>query len=182
MSTKPHLKQARQPMWWRATAYMAATVPFLLLVAFWWMRLDVQERELPDWKPVLTQAELYRKKGDLYQANSLYSHTARIASWRNDWEGLLAAACGVKKLGGADGYFGTTYTLVVRAMLAAETRQSRTGIYAVAKAFTAIGEQRSASLTLSRVQKGWTEPTDGSSSDDVLWGCWEPDEIATARR
>lgn len=180
MFTKPHFNQDRKLWWWSpAINYIGPVIlPLLLfglLLASWWMRLDIQEREFPDWRPVLTQAELSREKGDLYQAKYLYSLAAGKAFRQEDWEGLIAVACGIKKLGSVEGLFGTTYSLLVRAMLAAESKQSRAGIYAVAKAFTAIGEHNAASVALSRIQKGWVEQTDESSSDAILWRCEEPD-------
>ncbi|MGH7830379.1 MAG: hypothetical protein ACREP8_09405, partial [Candidatus Binatia bacterium] len=117
------------------------------------------------------QAERLREEGDLYQAKVFYSQAGRIASWQQDWQGLLAVSCGLKKLDGVGDPFGMTYTLLLRAMVAAENKQSRAGIRAVAKAFAIIGDNRSASLALSRIQKGWAGQTDESSSDAVLGGC-----------
>lgn len=187
MFTRPHLNEGRRPRRWSpAISYNIGWVilPFFLfglLVGYWRMRLDVQEWGVPDWRPVLTQADLSRKNGDLYQAKVFYSQAAWIASWREDWEGLIAVACGTKRLGPMEGLFGTTYSLLARAMLAAESKQSRAGMDAVAKAFTAIGEHNAASVVLSRIQKGWVEQAEESSSDAVLRRCWEPDEGALRR-
>ena len=151
-----------------------------LLIVSWW-RLSIQEREFGDWRQVFTQAERLREEGDLYQAKVFYSQAGRIANWHRDWQGLLAVTCGMKKLDGAGDPFRMTYALLLRAMVAAERKQSRAGIHAVAKAFTAIGERRSASLTLSRSEKDWAAQTDESSFDAVWWGCWESNETAATR-
>lgn len=158
-------------------------LPFFLLgllMASWW-RLSIQEREFHDWRAVFSQAERLREEGDLYQAKVFYSQAGRIANWHQDWQGLLAVTCGMKKLDGAGDPFRMTYALLLRAMVAAERKQSRAGIHAVAKAFTAIGERRSASLTLSRIEKDWAAQTDESSFDAVWWGCWESNETAATR-
>ena len=186
MFTEPHLNQGRKPRWWSPPISSIGPVILLfflfgLLVGYWRMGLDIQEWGVPDWRPVLTQADLSRKNGDLYQAKVFYSQAAWIASWREDWEGLVAVACGIKRLGRVEGLFGTTYSLLARAMLAAESKQSRAGMDTVAKAFTAMGEHNAASVALSRIQKGWAEPTGESSSDAVLRGCREPDEGALRR-
>ena len=151
----------------------------LLIVSLW--RFSIREREFGDWRQVFTQAERLREEGDLYQAKVFYSQAGRIANWQQDWQGLLAVTCGMKNLDGEGAPFGTTYTLLLRAMVAAENKQSRTGIQAVAKAFAAIGEHRSASLALSRIEKGWSGQTDEASSDAVWWGCWESNETAATR-
>jgi len=173
----PHLKQARQPIWWRASGYIAATLPLLFIVTFWWMASDFKEQDPADWKPVLALAEASREKGDLYQAKALYAQAGRIASWQEDWEALLAVACGMKKLDSVGGPSGTSYTLLLRAVLAAESKQSRAGIYAVAKAFTAIGEHYSASAALSRVKKGWPEAKE-EVQENTFTDCWRTHSVA----
>lgn len=172
MFTEPHLKQARQPSWWRAVTYMAAILPLFFLVASLWIRPDFQWQETPDWKPVLALAEASREKGDLYDARHLYSQAGWLASWREDWQGLLAAACGMKRLDGVRGSYFSTHTILVRAMMAAEAKQSRAGISAVAMAFSAIREPKAASMVLSRIQTGWPDEMQGSVDVDAA-DCWK---------
>jgi hypothetical protein len=121
------------------------------------MRPDFNRQEIPDWRPVLALAEASVEKGELYDTRSLYSRAAQLASWREDWGGLLAAACGLKLLDNGSGSYVNVHTILVRAMMAAESRQSRAGIAAVARAFAAIGNDKAASMVLGRIQTDWPE-------------------------
>jgi hypothetical protein len=131
-----------------------------------------QRAEIPDWKPVLELAETARERGDLYYAKSLYLQVGRLAAGRDDWAGLLAAACGMKKLDRQRGRYSATNTLLLRAMVAAETRQSRQGMAAVGKAFSALGEDKVASMVLSRIRTNWVDKTD-DSADVASPDCWD---------
>src|SRR5262249_49551156 len=96
---------------------------------------------------------------------------ARLASWRDDWGGLLAAACGMKALDNDSGPYSNVHTILVRAMMAGESRQSRAGMTAVARAFAAMGEGRGASMGLGGIQTFW--PEDTQNSTNVYTGtCW----------
>lgn len=167
---EPRLKQ-HHPWWWRASGYLAAIVPFLFLVASLWLRPDLHQQPVPDWQPVLARAEESWKKAELYEARQLYVRSAQLASWRDDWQGLLAAACGMKKLDNSVGSFFNTHTILVRAMMAAESRRSRAGISAVAQAFSVIGEEAAASMVLARVGTDW--PEEAESSPGVPAACWD---------
>jgi NAD+--asparagine ADP-ribosyltransferase len=57
-------------------------------------------------------------------------------------------------------------------MVAAEKRQSRLGLVAVAKAFAALEEDKVASMVLSRIGKNWVEQTN-DLADIVSPGCWD---------
>jgi hypothetical protein len=161
----------QKPMWWRLISYAAVFLPFLLLVGSLWIVPDRNRQEIPDWKPALTLAEASLDKGDPYETRALYSRVGRLASWRGDWEGLLAAACGMKKIDRERPAYPATYTLLIRAMMAAELKQSRAGIAAVAGAFAAIGEHKAAAMTLGRVREDWAAEMDSSSA--VYAGdCW----------
>jgi hypothetical protein len=70
------------------------------------------------------------------------------------------------------GPYSSTNVLLLRAMVAAEKTQSRSGLVAVAKAFAALGEDKVASMVLSRIGKNWIEETN-DSADIVLPGCWD---------
>jgi hypothetical protein len=159
-------------MWWRLLGYLAAVLPLLFLAVSAWIDPDVERQRAPDWKPALARADASWHRGDLYEAKHLYLHAGRLASWKDDWEGLVAAACGVRRLDGVAGLYSNAYTLLVRAMTAAETRQSRAGIATVAKAFKSIGEHKAAAMVLARVRSDWREETIQPAVR--FEGCWEP--------
>ena len=143
---------------------------FVFLAALAWTRRDFNGREIPDWKPVLALADTARERGDLYYAKSLYLQVGRLAASRDDWAGLLAAACGIKKRDRERGRYSATNMLLLRAMVAAEAKQSRSGMAAVGKAFSALGEDRVASMVLSRIRTNWVDKTD-DSADVASPGC-----------
>jgi len=159
----------RRKSWW-AISYRASLLVFLVLAALTWTQCDFSGREIPDWKPVLALADAAWGKGDLYYAKHLYLRAGKFAVWRDDWAGLLAAACGIKTLERERGPYSSTNALLLRAMVAAEKRQSRSGLVAVAKAFAALGEDKVASIALSRIGKDWVEETN-DSADIVSPGC-----------
>jgi len=144
---------------------------FLFLVGFAWMRPDFNREAIPDWKPVLARAEAALENRELYDARSLYSRAAQLASWQEDWRGLLAAACGMKILDRQSGPYSNVHTILVRAMMAAESGHSREGINAVARAFAAVGQDQAASMALSRIQMSWPEEIQDSGNVNTA-GCW----------
>jgi hypothetical protein len=156
---------------WRGVAYLAVLVPVLFLGALAWMRRDFRNPEIPDWKPVLALANTAQEKGDLYYAKSLYSQAGRLAALREDWAGLAAAACAMNKLDKQKSRYAPANALLLRAMIAAETKQSRSGMAAVAKAFMGLGEDKVAAMVVSRIQKDW--PENATDAANVLSpGCW----------
>ena len=157
---------------WRTITYRASLAALLVLAALTWTQFDFSGQRIPDWKPVLALADAAQEKGDLYYAKHLYLQGGRLAVWRDDWAGLLAAACGIKKLEKEKGPYSSTNVVLLRAMVAAERRQSRLGLVAVAKAFAALGEDKVSSMVLSRIGKNWGEETN-ESADIVSSGCWE---------
>jgi hypothetical protein len=94
--------QTRRAARWRTTGYVLS-IGLLLLVALASLRPDLDRIELPDWKPVVALADAAWEQGDLSAARRLYLQVEQIASSQQDWEGLVAAACGVKKLDGWKG-------------------------------------------------------------------------------
>lgn len=156
---------------WRALAYAAVFLPYLSLVAAAWIHPDWARQQSRDWKPLIARAEASWERGDLYAARTLYVQAGRVAGWSEDWGGLLAAACGVKKLDGAARAYGYAHTALVRAMAAAETRQSRAGIAAVTKAFAAIGEPRAAAMAASKARASWPAATNEAVEVDTA-NCW----------
>lgn len=124
-----------------------------LASALWWRGPSkVSERPILLWKHSLKQAEISRKEGDLYRASSFYAHAAHMAASVDDWEGLLAAACGLQRLGEVPGPGMNSHAVLMRAMVAAERKQNTEGLETVATAFKATGEWF-ASLALSRIQE-----------------------------
>jgi len=168
---------------WRTIFYGALALSFVLLLALTWMRRDFKPAEVPQWKPVFALAEAAREKGELYDAKGLYSQAGRFAAWRDDWAGILAAACGLDKLEKKPSRYSARDALLLRAMTAAEKTESRTGITAVAKAFTLLGKHQSASMVLSRVRKNWATENN-ESADVVLSDCWTgaPDQTIDGGR
>jgi hypothetical protein len=169
---QPHSGENVRGRSWRAITYRASLLALLVLAALTWTQCDFSRREIPDWKPVLALADAAQKKGDLYYAKSLYLQGGRLAVWRDDWAGLLTAVCGIKKLERERGPYSSSNALLLRAMVAAEKRQSRLGLVAVAKTFAALGDDKAASMVLSRIGKNWVEETN-DSADIVSPGCWD---------
>ena len=169
---QPHSGQNLRAKSWWAITYRASLLALLVLAALTWTQCDFSGREIPDWKPILALADAAQEKGDLYYAKSLYLQGGRLAVWRDDWSGLVAAACGIKKLEREKGPYSSTNALLLRAMVAAEKRHSGSGLVAVATAFVALGEDKVASMVLSRVGKDWVEDTN-DSADIVSPSCWD---------
>ncbi len=169
---QPHSRQnLRRKSWWSITS-RASLVVFPVLAALTWTQCDFSGREIPDWKPILALADAAWGKGDLDYAKHLYLQAGKFAVWRDDWAGLLAAACGIKQLERERGPYSSANALFLRARVAAEKRQSQSGLVAVAKAFAALGEDKVASMVLSLVGKDWVEETN-DSTDIVSPGCWD---------
>ena len=167
---QPHSSQnLRRKSWWAIT-YRGSLVVFPVLAVLTWRQCDFSRQETPDWKPILALADAAWGRGDRYYAKHLYLQAGKFAVWRDDWAGLLAAACGIKQLERERGPYSPANALLLRAMVAAEKRQSQAGLVAVAKAFAALGEDRVASMVLSLVGKDWVEETN-DSADIVSPGC-----------
>jgi hypothetical protein len=165
----PYIENIAQPgRWWSAIAIFLS---FFFIVGFALMRPDFDRQAVPDSKPTLALADAAQEKGDLYYAKSLYLQGARLAVWRDDWAGILTAACGIKKLERERGPYSSTNMLLLNAMVAAEKQQSRSGLVAVANAFRVLGEDNVAAMVLSRIEKNWVAGTN-DSTDIVSPGCW----------
>ena len=157
---------------WRTITYSASFLALLALAGLIWEQFDFNGREIPDWKPVIALADAAQEKGDLYYAKSLYLQAGRLSVWRDDWAGLLVAACGTQKLERERGLYSSTNVLLLRAMVAGEKKQSRSALVAVAKAFAANGQDKVSSMVLSHIGKDWIEET-SDSADIVSPGCWD---------
>lgn len=169
---QPQRQENHRANSWRAVTYRVLLLLFLLLGVLLWTRWDFSGQEIPDWKPALALADTARERGDLHYAKSLYSQAGRLSAARDDWAGLLAAACGMKKLERQRGRHSETNALLLSAMVAAKTKQSRSGLVAVAQAFTALGQDKVASMVLSHSGKDWVEETN-NSFDRVSLDCWD---------
>ena len=167
---QPHSSQnLRRKSWWAIT-YRGSLVVFPVLAVLTWRQCDFSRQEIRDWKPILALADAARGRGDLYYAKHLYLQAGKFAVWRDDWVGLLAAACGIEQLERERAPYSAANALLLRAMVAAEKRQSQAGLVAVAKAFAALGEDQVASMVLSLVGKDWVEETN-DLADIVSPGC-----------
>ena len=116
-----------------------------------------QGRQL-SWRHEVEEARLWGQKGDLYRASLHYAQAARSAAAQNDWDGLLSVASGLQGLGNLQGSGFNVHTVLVRAMVAAEQKQSPEGLRAVADAFRMVGESH-ASLALSLIRDDWPDRT-----------------------
>jgi hypothetical protein len=178
---QPHSGENLRAKSWCAISYRASLLAFLVLAALAWTQCNFSGREIPDWKPVLALADAAQEKGDLHYAKHLYLQAGKFAVWRDDWAGLLAAACGIKTLERERGPYSSTHALLLRAMVSAEKRQSQSGLVAVANAFAALGEDKVASMVLSLVGKDWIEETN-DSADIVSPGCWDKQTRNSCRK
>src|SRR6516225_9752791 len=165
-SAQPHSEQDHRANWWRRITSTAVLLSILFLGILAWRSLDFSNPDIPDWKPVLALADTAQEKGDLYYAKSLYLQAGSHAARREDWEGLIAVACAIYKLNKQKDHYSPTNQLLLRAMLAAEMKQSRSGMASVAKAFMGLGEDKVASMVVSRIQKNWVEKANDPA--DVL--------------
>jgi len=148
-----------------------ASAPLACLLALLVLGSLRESREPPTtrWQDRLHEAEAAMRNGDIYSARSLYSQTARIASWSDDWTGVLAAACGLKKVERPrDGYFATR-AMLVRAMIAAQKQRSAAGLNQVANAFASIGEHNAAAMARSHIQAD--APENPATTSLQSWNC-----------
>jgi hypothetical protein len=155
---------------WAVIAYMTLFVSVLLLMTLTLLPHSPSRRET-DWKQLLAQANMERGLGNLYYAKALYAQAGKIAAVNENWAGLLSAACGMKMLEMHIGRHSSTNALLLRAMVAAETRQSRAGMARIAKAFDALGEHKVALMALSRIGANWPQEVKDPEDLDSL-GCW----------
>jgi hypothetical protein len=152
--TESHLDHDKTA-WSTLTAVVGPVLLVLVILGLavrWWTAPRISDRPLRNWEPAVAQAELWKDKGDLYRAWSYYADTAQLASAADDWQGLLAVACGLQKLGDSLEPSMNSHAMLTRAMVAAHRKHSTEGLQAVAMAFRVTGEWF-ASLALSRIQE-----------------------------
>ena len=128
----PYIEKIAQPgRWWFA---LAIFLSFFFMLGFALTRPDFNRQETPDWRPVLTcgcgagERRAIRRKKFIFTSCPAGILAGRLG-------GLLAAACGMKLLDNASGSYFNVETILVRAMMAGESKQSRAGIAEVARAF-----------------------------------------------
>jgi hypothetical protein len=159
-------KDDRLLSWWGAIAYTTLFVSVLLLMILTLLLNNPSRRET-DWKQLLASAST-GGRGNLYHAKVLYAQAGRIAALNENWAGLLSAACGMKMLERHIGRHSSTNDLLLRAMVVAETRQSRAGMNEVAKAFDALGENKVAIMVRSRIGANWPQQVNDLEDLDSL--------------
>ncbi len=157
----------------RVITYLSAISPLLLLIVLANIYPDLNRTESPDWRPLISRADEMLNRGDRYEARRLYLYVDRVAYWRKDWEGLIAAACGLNKLDGASRLHSRALAILFRASTIAELSQSRRGLATVAKSFSLLGSDEAASAVLARIQPSW--PNEAIDFDDptLLGGCFQ---------
>ena len=169
---------------WRVTAryrvimYMAAISPLLLLIVLANIYPDLNRTEIPDWRPLISRADETLNRGDRYEARRLYLHVDRVAYWQKDWEGLIAAACGINKLDGVSRPHSRVLAILFRASTTAERAQSRRGLATVAKSFSLLGSDEAASAVLARIQPSWPNEAIEFDNPTLLGGCFRSQAAA----
>jgi hypothetical protein len=158
MFTESHRDHEKTTSWSSTLTALIGPVLLVLVVlglaVKWWAVPRISAPPAREWEPAVAQAELSKEKGDLYRAWSYYAEGAQLASAADDWQGLLAVACGLQKLGDSLEPSMNSHTMLIRAMMAAHRKHSSEGLEAVATAFRVTGEWF-ASLALSRIQESW---------------------------
>jgi hypothetical protein len=160
-------QQSHRAALWRTIGYVTVILPFLLMVALAWLRPEFNRPEAPDWKPVVARANAALEKGDLYEARYLYGQVDQIASWKEEWEGHLAAACGLKRLDDVPGPYSRSVTILLRAALIAENKQSRQGIVTIAQALRVMGKHKAAAKITDRIRSDWPEAMPGPADTNA---------------
>jgi len=94
-----------------------------------------------------------------------------LAAWRQEWEGLLAAACGMSTLETARGVYSKTFQILIHALVAARNRRSRDGVAAVAQALAAMGEPKAADMAVANIRADWPEEARASPGTSAS-ACW----------
>jgi hypothetical protein len=156
----------------RVVTYIAAVSPALLLIVLASVYPDINRTAIPDWRPLISRADEASNSGDRHEARRLYLQVDRVAYWRKDWEGLVAAAGGLNKLDGVNRSYSKSLSILFRAAGTAELAQSRRGLATVAKSLSLLGSDEAASAVLARIQPSW--PNEAISFDNLtslLGGC-----------
>jgi hypothetical protein len=167
-------EQSRRDAWWRTIGYVTVILPFLLMIVLAWLRPEFNQPAVPDWKSVVAHANAALGKGDLYEARYLYGQVDQIASWKEEWEGLIAAACGLTRVDGVPRPYSRSLTILFRATMIAENKQSRQGIVTIAQALRVMGKDQAAAKIMDRIRSDWPEEMP-EPADTGAPGCFNPD-------
>jgi hypothetical protein len=126
-----------------------------------------------EWKKRLTWADGAVRKNDIYGALAIYDQVFREASFAEDWEALLAVACGLIKLRRLRGIGLTAETVLVRIIPTAAEQHSWRAVRCAAKGLKSLGVADIASATLSRIPEDWLAENDGNESQqgDACGSC-----------
>src|SRR5882724_5403218 len=129
----------------RVITYIAAASSLLLMLVLARLYPDLNRTEIPDWRPLISLADEASNRGDRYGARHLYLQVDRVAYWRQDWEGLVAAACRIHQLDGVNRSYSRALSILFRASTTAERAESRRGVVTVAKSLSLLGSDEAAS-------------------------------------
>ncbi|HKY08642.1 MAG TPA: hypothetical protein VJQ55_10385 [Candidatus Binatia bacterium] len=155
----------------RLFAYLAAVSPFLLLLVVVSLYPELNRPEVPEWRSLLSRADEAVARGDVYEARRLYLQVDRVAYWRQDWEGLVAAACRINRLDGIKQPHGRPLAMLFRASAIAERAQSSQGLEIVAKSLAMLGSAEAAAVTRARIQPSWSNHATTAGALSALEGC-----------
>jgi hypothetical protein len=155
----------------RTIKYIAAVTPLLVLLVLASLYPELNRTEISEWRPLLSLADEASASGDRYRARGLYLQVDRVAYWRKDWEGLVAAACRINMLDGVNRPYSKAPAILFRASTIAERAQSRRGLATVAKTFSMLGSEEAASAVLARIHPSWPNDAIGSDDPTLLGGC-----------
>lgn len=155
----------------RVITYIAAASSLLLMLVLARLYPDLNRTEIPDWRPLISLADEAANRGDRYGARHLYLQVDRVAYWRQDWEGLVAAACRLHQLDGVNRPYSRALSILFRASMTAERAESRRGLVTVAKSLSLLGSDEAASAVLVRIQPSWPEEAISFDNLTLLGGC-----------
>jgi hypothetical protein len=160
----------------RVIAYLAAISPLLVMLVLASAHPDLNRTDIPDWKPLIALADEASKRGDLGEARRLYLQVDRVAYWRKDWQGLVAAACRIYKLDGANRPYSKALAILFRAAATAEEAHSRRGLATAAQSLSLLGSAEAASAVLARIQPSWPDEAENFADPSLLEGCSRPSQ------
>jgi hypothetical protein len=155
----------------RVITYIAAASSLLLMLVLARLYPDLNRTEILDWRPLISLADEAANRGDWYGARHLYLQVDRVAYWRQDWEGLVAAACRIHQLDGVNRPYSRALSILFRASMTAERAESRRGLVTVAKSLSLLGSDEAASAVLVRIQPSWPEEAISFDNLPLLGGC-----------
>ena len=177
MMGREKIRSNSTPFWCVATLcrvityVLAALLPLLLLIVVARFDPELNRSESADWNSLISRADEVLSRGDRYETRRLYVQVDRVAYWRNDWQGLVAAACRINGLDGVSRPYSKSLAILFRAATTAELVQSRQGLATVAKSFSLLGSDEAATAILGRVQPNWPYEPTSFDHRSLLEGC-----------